>query len=128
MPIAETIVYLVAAILLFPAFGGGVWLIESALRQMTSLGKTVEGGNRAKVIAGAFWLAGFLGIILLSAYLDSFLVFAIGIFVWEGIGFYGAYRWYELQEVITIRDLEQKIGPAVKSGSKDEELRAGGKE
>lgn len=108
MPLAETIVYLVAAVLLFPAFGGGVWLIESALRQKTRLGKTVEGGNQAKVLAGVLWLAGFLGIILLSGYLDSFLLFAIGIFLWEGIGLYGAYHWYELQEILAVRGLDVK--------------------
>ena len=121
MPIAETIVYLVAAVLLFPAFGGGVWLIESALRQVTRLGRTVEGGNTAKVLAGAMWLAGFLGIILLSGYFNSFLFFTVGIFIWEGIGLYGAYRWYELQEILAVRDLKDQLGPAIKAGSKDKE-------
>ena len=108
MPLAETIIYLVAAVLLFPSFGGGVWLLESALRQVTWLGSTVEGGTRAKVIAGTLWLALFLGIILLSGRLDSFLLFAVGIFIWEGIGLYGAFRWYRLQEILTIRELNVK--------------------
>ena len=108
MPLAETIIYLVAAVLLFPSFGGGVWFLESALRRLTRLGSTVEGGNRAKVLAGALWLALFLGIILLSGWLDSFLFFAVGIFIWEGIGLYGAFRWYRLQEILTIRELNVK--------------------
>jgi hypothetical protein len=108
VPLAETIIYLVAAVLLFPAFGGGVWLLESALRQVTWLGSTVEGGNRAKVLAGALWLALFLGIILLSGLAGSFLFFTVGIFIWEGIGLYGAFRWYRLQEILTIRELDVK--------------------
>jgi hypothetical protein len=106
MPLAETIVYLIAAVLLFPAFGGGVWLLESTLRQLSGLGQTPEGGNKAKVAAGVLWLAGFLGIIYLSGYVDSFLFFTIGIFIWEGIGLYGAYRWYELQEMLAIKELK----------------------
>ena len=108
MPLAETVVYLVAAVLLFPAFGGGVWLIESALRQMTRLGRSAGGGNIAKVLAGVLWLSGFLGITLLSGYLDSFLFFTIGIFVWEGIGLYGAYQWYQLQEILAIQGMDVK--------------------
>jgi len=108
VPLLDTIIYIVAAVLLFPAFGGGVWIIESSLRQITRLGKTEGGGNQAKVIAGALWLAAFLGIIILSGYLGSFLFFATGIFLWEGIGLYGAYRWYELQEILTIFDLKVK--------------------
>jgi hypothetical protein len=73
---------------------------------MTRYGKSVEGGNTAKVLAGALWLAGFLGIIFLSGYLDSFLFFTAGIFVWEGIGLYGAFRWYQLQEILAIRELK----------------------
>jgi hypothetical protein len=75
---------------------------------MTRLGTTVEGGNQAKVLAGVLWLAGFLGIIFLSGYLDSFLLFTIGIFAWEGIGLYGAFRWYQLQEMLAIKELNVK--------------------
>ena len=108
MALAETIVYLVAAVLLFPAFGGGLWLIESALRQETRLGRTVEGGNQAKVLAGVLWLAGFLGIIYLAGYLDSFLFFTAGIFLWEAVGLYGAWRWYRLQEILAVKPLNVK--------------------
>lgn len=108
MPVLETVVYLIAAVLLFPAFGGGVWILESALRQRTDLGKSLRGGTVAKVIAGAVWLAGFLAVIGLSASLESFPVFAFGIFLWEGIGLYGAYRWYHLQEILTVKQLDVK--------------------
>lgn len=108
MPLLETIVYIVSAVLLFPAFGGGVWLIESAVRQMTRLGQSIRGGTVAKLIAGAMWLAGFFAIIGISAFMDSFFLFTVGILLWEGIGLYGAYQWFQLQEILTISGLEVK--------------------
>ena len=106
MPLLETAVYVAAAVLLFPAFGGGVWIIESALRQRTWLGGSASGGNLAKLAAGGAWLVCFFGIIGGSLALDSFPVFTAGIFVWEAIGLYGAYRWYELQEALEVPKLE----------------------
>ena len=108
MPLLETAVYIVSAVLLFPAFGGGVWIIESSLRQKTRLGQSIRGGTMAKVIAGAAWLGWFFCIIVAASYLGSFIVFTVGIFVWEGIGLYGAYRWFQLQEVLTIAELKVK--------------------
>jgi len=103
LPLFETAVYIVAAVLLFPAFGGGVWIIESALRQKTRLGGSIRGGNMAKVAAGAAWLGCFSAIIASSIALDSFPVFTAGIFIWEAIGLYGAYRWYEPETAGLIR-------------------------
>jgi hypothetical protein len=99
------VVYLISAVLLFPAFGGGVWLIESAIRQKTRLGQSIRGGTAAKVIAGATWLGWFFIIVGVASSMDSFIVFMFGIFIWEGIGLYGAYRWFQLQEILTISDL-----------------------
>jgi hypothetical protein len=103
MPLLETVVYLISAVLLFPAFGGGVWLIESAIREKTRLGQSIRGGTAAKLIAGAAWLGWFFLIIGVASSMDSVIVFMSGIFIWEGIGLYGAYRWYQLQEILTIR-------------------------
>lgn len=108
MPLLETIIYIVSAVLLFPAFGGGVWLIESALRQRTRLGQSIRGGAAAKVIAGAGWLAFFLVIVGVSASTDSFPLFALGILSWEAVGLYGAFLWYRLQEILTIKELNVK--------------------
>jgi len=106
VPLLETAVYIASAVLLFPAFGGGVWIIESLLRQKTQLGQSIRGGMTAKVIAGAGWLGWFFCIIVAASSLDSFIVFTAGIFVWEGIGLYGAYRWFQLQEILTIPGLK----------------------
>jgi hypothetical protein len=106
LPLLETSIYLVSAVLLFPAFGGGVWLIESTLRQKTPLGRSIRGGIVAKMIAGATWLGGFFLVVGISVSTDSFLFFTFGIFILEGIGLYGAYLWYELQENLTISDLK----------------------
>jgi hypothetical protein len=106
LALLETIVYLISAVLLFPAFGGGVWLIESAIRQKTNLGQSIRGGTAAKVIAGTIWLGWFFCIIVASSSLGSFIVFTVGIFVWEGIGLYGAYQWFKLQEVLTVPGLK----------------------
>ncbi|MDD1663340.1 MAG: hypothetical protein LUQ60_06295 [Methanomicrobiales archaeon] len=106
MPLLETVVYLVSTVLLFPAFGGGVWIIESALRQKTRLGWSFEGGTYAKLIAGTVWLGGFLVIVGVFAFMDSYPLFVLGIFVWEGIGLYGAYLWYQLQEILTVKELK----------------------
>jgi len=106
LPLFETAVYLMAAVLLFPAFGGGVWIIESALRQKTRLGGSARGGNQAKAAAGAAWLGCFFVIVGGSLALDSFPVFTAGIFIWEAIGLYGAYRWYELQEALEVPKLQ----------------------
>ena len=92
------VVYLIAAVLLFPAFGGGSHLLKLALRQKTRLGQSIRGRTAAKIIAGAAWFGGFLLIVYFSAFLNSFPFFALGIFIWEGIGLYGAYLWYRLQE------------------------------
>ena len=108
MPLLETVVYLISAVLLFPAFGGGVWLVESALRQKTLLGPLTRVGTLAKLIAGAVWLGGFFAIIGIAGSTGSFPFFMSGIFIWEGIGLYGAYRWFQLQEILTIPDLKVK--------------------
>ena len=106
MPLLETVVYIASAVLLFPAFGGGVWLIESSLRQKTRLGQSIGGGTAAKVIAGAAWLGWFFILIGIASSMDSFIVFTFGIFIWEGIGLYGAYQWFQLQEILTISGLK----------------------
>lgn len=104
----ETSVYLIAAILLFPALGGGVWLFQSALRQKFNLGRSIKGVTVAKAIAGAAWLAGFFLIIGISIWLNLFPLFTLGVFIWEGIGLYGAYKWYQLQKILTIWKLDVK--------------------
>ncbi|MDD1665008.1 MAG: hypothetical protein LUQ32_06600 [Methanomicrobiales archaeon] len=106
MPLLETVVYLISAVLLFPAFGGGVWLIESAIRQKTRLGQSIRGGTAAKVIGGAVWLGWFLAITGIASSTDSFFAFAFGIFLWEGVGLYGVYQWYQLQEILTVRHMK----------------------
>ncbi len=106
MALLETIVYLISAVLLFPAFGGGVWLIESAIRQRTDFGQSVRGGTTAKLFAGILWLGWFLILVGLSSAMDSFVIFVIGIFLWEGIGLYGAYQWFHLQEILATPKLK----------------------
>jgi len=105
MPLLETVAYIISAVLLFPAFGGGVWLIESAIREKTRLGQSIRGGTAAKLIAGAAWLGWFFLIIGVASSMDSFIVFTLGIFLWEGMGLYGAYQWFQLQEILTVPDL-----------------------
>jgi hypothetical protein len=100
MELLELVLYLVVAGLLFPAFGGGIWLIESQLRQRTRLGRSISGGTIAKVIGGAAWLGIFFALVwvTLTIPIPYFSIFLI--LIWEAVGLYGAYRWLGLQEIL----------------------------
>jgi hypothetical protein len=125
MDLLETAVYLAIAVLLFPAFGGGLWLIQSTLRWNTRLGREPGGERTAKLAAGAAWFGGFLAIVTAAYSLGSFLLFAIAILAWEAVGLYGAYTWYRLQEILTDQETKKLLHREIKATDGRESGRAG---